>query len=257
MDRRTFIAGATGFGLLGAARAFAGTQTPPRLRFGVISDLHLKDAKSCARYARALRWFDAQRADAVLCCGDLTDWGLSHQLKMVADTWRAVFPGDRRSDGAPIARLFLYGDHDNGGYAHHHFGSSEAAQRLYGFTAAEVEAMAIRQSGAARRWEEAFGEAYEPIFVREVKGYRFVLANFTMDGGAANPRGDNTPGAEATPAVTRLVYSDRCARPEAEETLPVVCPFAVDEFPVGAHVRFEVRARNAFGRCGAPLEVAG
>lgn len=480
MDRRTFIAGATGFGLLGAARAFAGTQTPPRLRFGVISDLHLKDAKSRARYARALRWFDAQRADAVLCCGDLTDWGLSHQLKMVADTWRAVFPGDRRSDGAPIARLFLYGDHDNGGYAHHHFGSFEAAQRLYGFTAAEVEAMAIRQSGAARRWEEAFGEAYEPIFVREVKGYRFVLANFTMDGGAANPRGDNTPGAEArlaalardpskpffyaqhrvyrgtmggtemtglddgratamlaqhpncvafcghahrtltdekmiwqgaftaveapslayvtqangrenartideararqgvtpllptypmtvpeqgllvsvwddqisferrdfhcdarlgaawtlplgaaaaqpyapearaaampaprfpagaravvtrganenrerepidqyrvsfpaavstatspraldyevrafvgaaaTPAVTRLVYSDRCARPEAEETLPVVCPFAVDEFPVGAHVRFEVRARNAFGRCGAPLEVAG
>lgn len=138
-----------------------------------------------------------QRADAVLCCGDLTDWGLSHQLKMVADTWRAVFPGDRRSDGAPITRLFLYGDHDNGGYAHHHFGSFEAAQRLYGFTAAEVEAMAIRQSGAARRWEEAFGEAYEPIFVREVKGYRFVLANFTMDGGAANPRGDNTPGAEA------------------------------------------------------------
>lgn len=210
MNRREFIAGAAGFGLLGSTRTLAGDQTPPRLVFGVISDIHLKDARSCAKYARALRWFDAHAVDAVMCCGDLTDWGLSHQLKMVADGWRAVFPDDRRSDGAPVTRLFLYGDHDNGGYAHHHFGSFEAAQKMYGFSAAEVEAMAIRQSVAA-----------------------------------------------ATPAVTRLVYSDRCARPEAEETLPVVCPFAVDEFPVGAHVRFEVRARNAFGRCGAPLEVAG
>ena len=64
-------------------------------------------------------------------------------------------------------------------------------------------------------------------------------------------------GDVATPAVTRLVYSDRCARPEREETIPVTCPFAVDEFPAGARLRFEVRARNAFGRCGAPLEVAG
>jgi len=478
MNRREFIAGAAGFGLLGSARTLAGDQPPPRLVFGVVSDIHLKDARSCAKYARALRWFDAHAVDAVMCCGDLTDWGLSHQLKMVADTWRTVFPNDRRSDGAPVTRLFLYGDHDSGGYAHHHFGSFEAAQKMYGFSADEVEAMAIRQSGAARRWEEAFGEKYEPLFVRDVKGYRFVLANFTMDGGAANPRGDNTPGAEerlaslaldpakpffyaqhrvfrgtmggtemtglddgrstamlarhpncvafcghahrtltdekmvwqgafaaieapslayvtqangrenarviddararqgitpllptypmsvpeqgllvsvwddrlvlkridfrlnaplgpdwelslgadaakpyafdrraaetpvpqfpvgahatvvrcaaenrerepvdqwrvtfpaavstatapraldyevrafvgdaATPAVTRLVYSDRCARPESEETIPVACPFAVEEFPVGVRVRFEVRARNAFGRCGAPLEV--
>ena len=136
MNRREFIAGAAGFGLLGSARTLAGDQTPPRLVFGVISDIHLKDARSCAKYARALRWFDAHAVDAVMCCGDL------------------AFVGDA-----------------------------------------------------------------------------------------------------ATPAVTRLAYSDRCARPESEDTIPVACPFAVEEFPVGVRVRFEVRARNAFGRCGAPLEV--
>ena len=196
MNRREFIAGATSLGLLGAGRILAENEHPPRLRFGVISDIHLKDAPSRAKYARALRWFDAHKADAILCCGDLTDWGIAHQLKMVAEGWRTVFPDNRRSDGQPIERLFLYGDHDAGGYAHHHFGSFEAAQQMYDLTAEEVEAMAIRQSGAARRWEEAFGEPYEPIFVKDVKGYRFVLANFTMDGGAANPHGNNTPGAE-------------------------------------------------------------
>lgn len=174
-----------------------------KARFGVLSDLHVAEPWTQEKFERALRWYDAHQADAVLVCGDLTDWGLVNQLKQVGETWRRVFPDNRRSDGQPIKPLFHYGDHDSGGYAHDHYGSLQKACRLYGLSEDAVRAQAIRTVGVEKAWEDAFGEPYEPIAVREVKGFTFVLAQFTV-GEPGNKWGNNTPGAEQLLASLKL-----------------------------------------------------
>ena len=78
----------------------------PRLKVGVLSDIHLlvqKDSMhSDVYFEKALRWYDEQKADAVLLCGDIADCGLVSELEYAAAIWNRVFPGDRRSDGEPI-----------------------------------------------------------------------------------------------------------------------------------------------------------
>ena len=87
-------------------------ESPPLLRFGVASDLHVTDWASAETFRRALRWFRDQGVDAVTVPGDLTDHGILPQLENVARSWREVFPDDRAPDGRRVERLFIYGNHD-------------------------------------------------------------------------------------------------------------------------------------------------
>ena len=103
VSRRGFIAGATAFA------ASTGRALPPAamplLRLGMISDVHLNTHETgmgfhnCLGYEPALRYFDERKADGVLVCGDLSDFGTAVGLRRVAAIWRKVFPGNRRSDG--------------------------------------------------------------------------------------------------------------------------------------------------------------
>ena len=63
-------------------------------------------------FIKALRYFDAQKVDAVLVAGDLFTTGRIRELEFVAEAWNAVFPHDRATDGRPVARLFVTGNHD-------------------------------------------------------------------------------------------------------------------------------------------------
>ena len=131
-NRREFIrnsmmmaAGAAGVGLVGK-RALADAvapRGPERMRLGVLSDIHVdvKDGGAMRKFDKALRAFDAWKADGVLACGDLADWGLDIQLEWVAKKWFEVFPDGKRSDGRPIANLMHYGDHDTSGYLYRDF----------------------------------------------------------------------------------------------------------------------------------------
>ena len=82
LSRREFFGQATAATMLAAGgclpRMGAGE---PRLKVGVLSDIHLlvqKDSMhSDVYFEKALRWYDAQKADAVLLCGDIADCGLS------------------------------------------------------------------------------------------------------------------------------------------------------------------------------------
>ena len=87
--------------------------TAPRaVRIGLLADIHIGDDNDNSDLKRALRIFDAKKADAVIAAGDLTDFGLLSELQDVAAAWNEVFHGSRRSDGEPVVRLFHYGDHD-------------------------------------------------------------------------------------------------------------------------------------------------
>jgi predicted phosphodiesterase len=139
------------------------------VRIGLLADIHIGDDNDNSDLKRALRIFDAKKADAVIAAGDLTDFGLLSELKEVAAAWNEVFPGSRRSDGEPVVRLFHYGDHDT----------------ALNFKVRQREVIEqgrwadyIPHVGPDVAWERAFGEKFEPVVRRTVKGCEFTLVHF-------------------------------------------------------------------------------
>ena len=150
------------------------------VNIGLISDVHVGDDNDASDLKRALRLFDVKKADAVIAAGDLTDLGLLSELKQVATAWNEVFPGNRRSDGEPVVRLFHYGDHDT----------------ALNFKVRQREVVAkgrwadyIPHIGPDVAWRLAFGEPFETVVRRIVKGCEFTAVHFLPDGGAFGGRG--------------------------------------------------------------------
>lgn len=195
-NRREFILGSAALALVPGAFA----AEAPRLRFGVLADIHVNKNKWNRRpdgtfrdgkFRRALEVFRDAKVDAVMCCGDLADFGLTDELQIVADTWYEVFPGNRRPDGAPVERLFHYGDHDIGTIHERIVNPAE-----FGYTSKEeIVSKVIATHDRKAIWERCFREPWAPIVHKRVKGFDFVLCNFTV-GEADNKWGSNTPGAE-------------------------------------------------------------
>ena len=151
-----------------AESALARQGVGPRLRVGILSDIHVTAIGNADWFEKALRHFDAIKVDAVLITGDLTTWNKKKEFEAVAATWFKVFPGDRRSDGAHVERLFLTGNHDVDGWAYggaHYKTRAEAEPESFFFHREEF-------------WRELFHEEYKPIVVKEVKGYTFILRNW-------------------------------------------------------------------------------
>lgn len=193
MKRRSFIGSAAALaGFAGMQSVFAAGKrkgSSPRARFGILSDIHITtDPGSCDLFEHALRYFDERKCDGVLCCGDIADYGLTDELKAAGDTWFKVFPGGRRSDGEPIAQLFHYGDHDMGGYMHKRVAAKNHPEKC------------IPLTGPGAAWEAAFREKWQPIQVKTVKGYTFILAHHPAHG-EESAFGQKIPGVEAALAA--------------------------------------------------------
>ena len=193
INRRDFCSGSLLFAAQSqfASPAAPAPSGPVRLKIGLLSDIHITRKDSCENFEKALRAFDKWGADGVLCCGDIADWGVAPQIDLAAQTWFKVFPGGLRSDGAPVANLLHYGDHDCSGYTYR---NHPACREDY----PDVEAMKkviIRWSDRKAIWEKAFKEPWAPLVHKRVKGYDFVLSHFTC-GEKGNEWGNRVPGLE-------------------------------------------------------------
>ena len=178
--RREFLgcgaafAAACGLSVTAAARAAGLAKGAVRLRFGVVSDVHISAAGvksvTCGDTAlleKAFAYFRDQGVDAVAIAGDMADWGLVEQLEQVAAAWRKAFPGDRAPDGRHVERLFVYGNHDRDG--------QYGYQKRYKLPE-EMFAPERRISGdPGGVWKRVFGEDWAPVMLKDVKGFRFVL----------------------------------------------------------------------------------
>ena len=178
MNRREFMTGAFGLaGVVGAGSLLKGCAFPaphgafcggtPNLRFGVLSDIHLKNPGDEKHLLNALRYFRDHGADGVLVAGDIADTGRIPQLKMLADAWYSVFPGDRRPDGGHVEKLFVYGNHCLEGWPWNKLPEADAPKDSIGYG-----------DNRARVWEEFFHEKYEPIWMKKVRGYTFIGAHW-------------------------------------------------------------------------------
>ena len=183
ISRRFFIGGAASFGAFGGCRLFAGSgfaSGRPRIRFGVVSDIHItlrskegdteQSSKNELTFVHTLEWFRDKGVDAVIVAGDMADQGIIDQLAIVAEAWNRVFPGDRAPDGRKVERLFVYGNHDLGGIPY-------TRGYIEGKTDDEINKLIIYPDPKAA-WEKVFNEPFEPIWTKEVKGYRFVGAHW-------------------------------------------------------------------------------
>ena len=159
MKRREFLGGIFAVGGLWAVGGDAGaTFGAPRVRFGVVSDVHVRQGGprdhatggDTTYFRKALEYFKAQKCDAVMIAGDLADRGREDELMAMAKVWFEVFP-----EGCGVTKLFVCGNHDWWG------------QRSFD----KIKAL----------WEKAWREPYESFWHKTVKGYHFFGKHWDSD----------------------------------------------------------------------------
>ena len=163
-----------------AADADGSTAKEPNIRFGVVSDIHVTTFESAATFRRALRYYREHDVDAVMICGDLSDFGVLCNLENVAKSWYEVFPGDRGKNEKHVEKLFIYGNHDVEP-AEYGIGHVKLARSLIlcpGYRADEVRLQRLDQYGLGKAWEECFHETFQPIYHKKVCGYDFIGAHW-------------------------------------------------------------------------------
>ena len=169
LGRRDFICAAGAF-----AASAAGGVAPAgqlRLKVGIVSDTHIQDEASARHFENALRYFRDCGVDAVMHVGDISDWGLVSAWKYASDAWRRVFPNDRAPDGREVVKLFTTGNHDFEGVK---YWDQQEEMHARGFSEAEL----LVDAGIEGQRERVFGEKFEPVVRKRVKGYDFVTTHW-------------------------------------------------------------------------------
>ena len=186
VSRRWFIGGLAGLLGVRPGRVFADAsgvfaQGRPDLVFGVLSDVHIcleKGGKAFKRQydvdtlTKAFAWFRDRGADAVVIAGDMAHSGLAGELKGVADAWFNVFPEDKAPDGRPVARIFVFGNHD--------WSSPGRSKEVFPDEAERRSQLLF--ADPVKWWGELFHEDWAPFVWKEVKGYSFVGAHWCNGG---------------------------------------------------------------------------
>ena len=208
MTRREFLKeslAALGFivlpGGLFAAPAGWKPKKKPNLVFGVLSDTHLRtmpnsgrmDQKWSDKYlARALAHFRDDNVDAVVHCGDFAHLGQVEEMQFHADAWHRAFPCNRAPDGHEVLKLFVTGNHDLEGSTYG--GKGRFVRRLY--PDAEERARHVFASDMAGNWERIWGEKFEPVWHKVVKGVHFFGMQWGVDVKKMSDLVDRTVGCE-------------------------------------------------------------
>ena len=190
VSRLGFIRGviaSLGFGTLCGGRIFAAPPgwKPPKganLAFGVVSDTHLRTMHGPGGrpgrnwphkyFAAALAYFRKQNVDAVVHCGDFAHRGQVEEMRFHARVWNKVFPKNLAPGGHEVVKLFVTGNHDTDGAGYGEFVKNN-------YPDPEVRAKHVLQTDMAANWERIWGEKYEPVWHKEVKGYHFFGRHYS------------------------------------------------------------------------------
>ena len=186
VSRLGFIRGALasfGFGRLFAAPPGWRPSKAANLVFGVVSDTHLRTRHGSSGkpgrnwpdkyFAAALKYFREQNVDAVVHCGDFAHRGQVEEMRFHANVWNKTFPKNLAPDGHKVEKLFVTGNHDTDGVRYGDFVKNN-------YPDPDVRAKHVLQTDMAANWERAWGEKYEPVWHKEVKGYHFFGRNYTV-----------------------------------------------------------------------------
>lgn len=178
IDRRNFVRGGAMLVAAGMGRfAFGGLPAAgsARLRVGILSDIHVYNPMAEGRgfvgiemVEKAFRYFRDRNVDAVIIAGDMADTGQRGELLAVGDAWRKVFRDNVRADGGRTEKVFVFGNHDIEPYAF------DCKRPGFDPDKARPSSSIGFGDNRAKFWREAFDEEYAPMYVKNIKGYRFV-----------------------------------------------------------------------------------
>ena len=183
ISRREFLLGAAALGL-GGWRLFAAPSgwkpgKKPNLVFGVVSDTHLRTRHGPSGkpghnwpdkyFVAALEYFKRRGVDAVVHCGDMAHRGQVEEMQFHANAWNRVFG----PSGGPV-KLFVTGNHDAEGAKYGDF-----VEKNYPDPA--ERAKHVLATDMAANWERIWGEKYDSVWHKEVKGYHFFGRNWGVD----------------------------------------------------------------------------
>ena len=91
MTRREFFEFGLAAGCCGLVRNGLAICVNP-VRFGIISDTHVTGCESVEELSRAFAFLRDKGVDAVIHCGDMTDFGYLYQLEAFAEAWKRSMP---------------------------------------------------------------------------------------------------------------------------------------------------------------------
>ncbi len=185
MTRRNFLGNtfaALGFTALPGGALFAAPtgwkhDGSPNLVLGVVSDTHLRTGVKGENlglhwtdryFVAALEYFKGRNVDVVMHCGDMAHRGQTREMEFHAEAWQRVFGGL----GGPV-KLFITGNHDADGSTYCDF----VANR---YPDPDERARHVLATDMAGNWERIWGEKYEPVWHKEVKGYHFFGRNWNV-----------------------------------------------------------------------------
>ena len=189
MTRRDFLKDTVAFGFAALPGGFLFVAPKgwkhggkPNLVFGVISDTHLRTTAN-GKYSKgywsdrwlvaALKHFSEQNVDAVVHLGDMAHLGQVEEMEFHRTAWEKVFPRDLAPDGHKVVRLFITGNHDIDGSK---YGIGELLKKIH--PDEEERKKHLLCTDIAANWERIWGEKYEPIWHKTVKGYHFFGRNW-------------------------------------------------------------------------------
>jgi len=192
LSRRNFLAGAAAFGGMAAFRVQAGTYSTgtPNIRVGIVSDPHVRVEGTTGNVCgysgdetlkHAFEYFRDQRCDAVLSSGDFADYGKISEWELVAKDWFEVFPDNKGLDGNTVERIFVFGNHD---WEYYLKNGDEWSQYAYGATQEADVLKNIMRGDYVNIWKRLWGEDFSRVFMKDVKGYKFIGAHWMGESNA-------------------------------------------------------------------------
>ncbi|MBQ0031167.1 MAG: metallophosphoesterase, partial [bacterium] len=208
ITRRSFVGGAASvFGAM--ALPAWGNDDSPIMTFGVVSDVHIGGRKEAPeRLEFALRWLESRKVDAGLCPGDIAHSGLKSQFEEFAAVWQKVFPGSRDADGRKVELMISTGNHDVAPEWAKKDRSGEWCRDNLMETAEDFN----------RIWPQLFGERFEVVWRKEVKGVTFLGSQWT----SLKPDVESFVRAQSAP-IARALPVFYCQHAHPKGTCPGSC----------------------------------
>ncbi len=210
ISRRNFIAGVAACGGLCGFRTLAGTfgTGKPNAKIGIISDLHVRyepETGTICSYSdastvkHAFEYFRDQNVDAVVITGDLTDYGQIREIQEVANKWFEVFPNNKAPDGHTVEKIFVIGNHEWDCFTE----DVNWMRSRYGADTREGCLRNVLRGDPAARWQAIWGEPFEPVYHKKVKGYSFIGVHWIDD--------DSYSGAERFHRIIPFIQANKAA----------------------------------------------
>jgi hypothetical protein len=127
-----------------------------------------------------------------------------------ADAWNRAFPNNRAPAGHEVVKLFVVGNHELQGST---YGGKGMFVRLL-YPDPEERARHVLASDMAGNWERIWGEKYEPVWHKVVKGFHFFGMQWGVDDKVMADLVDGTIGCEPPRPffVLRHDYPSRALR---------------------------------------------